>query len=76
MYHLDYPCVRDAQKEMGIDPRSKVSLEQFRFLWLLHKGMPRSDSDYAFLNGSGLRLFYEDYLCGPENAETYLEGTG
>lgn len=69
---VDRKAIRIGQKELGI--KKTMSLATFRKAWVKVKGEPTTKQEQMFLDGQGLKDFYEDYMtdASSRNVWQYL----
>ena len=58
--------------EAGEKVAPLITLDEFRDEWVRFHGAPESDSDIKFLEGSGIKDFYSDYVTGTSNVQDYF----
>lgn len=63
---------RREAREAGENVAPLISLDEFRNEWIKFHGSPQSESDRKFLEGSGIRDFYSDYITGGSNVQDYF----
>ena len=51
----------------------RIYLDSFRKLWVKIIGKPQTQRDKDFVNGVGIRDFYDDYVHSELSARKYLK---
>ena len=66
---VDRKTIRAEQKELGIN--KSMSLATFRKAWVKMKGDPSTKREKEFLDGQGLKDFYEDYMTHKDSKNVW-----
>ena len=66
---VDRKTIRGVQKELGI--KKNISLATFRKAWVKVKGEPTTKREQDFLDGQGLKDFYEDYMTDADSKNVW-----
>ena len=70
---VDRRTIQVEQKELGI--KKALSLASFKRAWIKVRGKPTTKQEQNFLDGQGLKDFYEDYMTDADskNVWAYLK---
>ena len=66
---VDRKAIRVEQKELGIN--KNLSLAGFRRAWIKVHGEPMTKRERTFLDGQGLKDFYEDYMTDADSKNVW-----